>query len=398
MANKPVLDLKNVPQELKLIIELMKEGNEEYLKENSEVLTSGVNWNHFIDLVFHHRLHPLMNAKLKLLDKHNIPAAVFTSMNVAYKKNTFQMLHLSAEMQRVNQIFDDNQIRLLFLKGPVLAQELYGDISLRTSSDLDFLVPIEDLEASEALLSKLGYEKDDYIQTVLSDWRWRHHHVTYIHPVKGTKLEIHWRLHPGPGAEQTFDELWKRKIQSTPTAHPVYLLGKEDLFLFLTAHGARHGWSRLRWLIDIHQLVVQGLEWTKIHNLLKRYHIVQIGGQAIILSTELLNARVPKEVNKRFRTDRTKKLAQAAIYYLESMIHLHSEPLPEEVSEYHKRHLFSLMSFKQKALFILSFMYPYPEDAKTLPLPKSLHFLYFPLRPFLWAWRKLKRTRKHALP
>ena len=33
-------------------------------------------------------------------------------------------------------------------------------------------------------LLKLGYVKDDYIQTVLNDWKWRHHHVTYFHPEK----------------------------------------------------------------------------------------------------------------------------------------------------------------------------------------------------------------------
>ena len=38
--------------------------------------------------------------------------------------------------------------------------------------------------------------KDDYIQTVLNDWKWRHHHVTYFHPEKEIKLEIHWRLNP----------------------------------------------------------------------------------------------------------------------------------------------------------------------------------------------------------
>ena len=59
---------------------------------------------------------------------------------------------------------------------------------------------------------------------------------------------------------------------------------------------------------------------------------------------------------------------------------------------YHKRHLFSLMSNQQKFLFIMSFLYPYPEDAEILPLPKYLHFLYFPLRPFLWAWRKSKEA------
>jgi hypothetical protein len=53
------------------------------------------------------------------------------------------------------------------------------------------------------------------------------------------------------------------------------------------------------------------------------------------------------------------------------------------------------MSLQQKVLYIISTLHPYYTDVETLPLPKYLHFLYFPLRPFLCIWRK---TRKHALP
>ena len=59
------------------------------------------------------------------------------------------------------------------------------------------------------------------------------------------------------------------------------------------------------------------------------------------------------------------------------MINLHTEPVPEEVFIYHSRHLFSLMSNQQKILYIMSQLYPYPIDAKTLPLPKFLHFYIF---------------------
>ena len=76
------------------------------------------------------------------------------------------------------------------------------------------------------------------------------------------------------------------------------------------------------------------------------------------------------------------------------MVNLHTDPVPENVAMYHKRHLFSLMSKRQRFIFIMSFLYPYPEDAEVLPLPKNLQFLYFPLRPFLWAWRK---STKRAL-
>ena len=75
--------------------------------------------------------------------------------------------------------------------------------------------------------------KDEYIQTVLNDWKWRHHHITFFHPEKKIKLEIHWRLNPGPGKEMKFVELWRRKRKSTLVSNPVYVLGKEDLFIFL---------------------------------------------------------------------------------------------------------------------------------------------------------------------
>ncbi|MGN7229583.1 nucleotidyltransferase domain-containing protein [Priestia megaterium] len=386
-----MLNLDRIPKELKLILELLKEGNEQYLQKHSQVLCSDIDWNLFIKLTLHHRVYPLINFKIKMLDGEIVPTHVVQFLHQQYKRNTFQMLRLSAEMEQVSRLFSKQQIPTLFLKGPVLAQDLYGDISLRTSSDLDFLIPIQHLEKAEKLLLNLGYEKDDYIQTVLNDWQWRHHHVTYIHSNKEMKLEIHWRLHPGPGKEPSFDELWKRKTRSSITSYPVYLLGTEDLFQFLVSHGARHGWSRLRWLVDIQQIMKKKIDWARLYILFKAYHNPYVGGQAIILASHLLNMRVEEEMKPLIISRRPKELAQEAVFYLETMVNLHDDSVPEYVSRYHSRHLFSLMSAQQKFFFIISFLYPYPEDAETLPLPTKLHFLYFPLRPFLWAWRKSRK-------
>ncbi|MCR8924995.1 nucleotidyltransferase family protein [Priestia megaterium] len=389
-----ILNLDRMPKELKLILELMKEGNEQYLQKHSQVLCRDIDWNLFIKLTLHHRVYPSINFKIKMLDVDVVPTYVVQFLNQQYKRNTFQMLRLSAEMEKISLIFSKHQIQTLFLKGPVLAKCLYGDISLRTSSDLDFLIPIQDLAKAEDLLVSLGYEKDDYIHTVLNDWKWRHHHVTYIHPRTEIKLEIHWRLHPGPGKEPCFDELWKRKVESSITSYPVYLLGTEDLFQFLVSHGARHGWSRLRWLIDIQQILKKKIDWVQLYTLFTTYHNPYVGGQAVILASQLLNVRIEKEMEPLLISKRPKKLAQEAVFYLETMVNLHNDPVPEYISKYHSRHLFSLMSAQQKFFFTASLLHPYPEDAETLPLPEKLHFLYFPLRPVLWAWRK---TRKDEL-
>ncbi|MFC0269939.1 nucleotidyltransferase family protein [Metabacillus herbersteinensis] len=393
MSNLFNLNTANVPKELKLILELLKNSNHDHLRENRLELFSGIDWDLFIKQSMHHRLFPVLYSKLKKVDEHLIPTYVIQHLSQEYKRNTFKMLHLSAEMEKVSRIFTENTIRLLFLKGPVIAHDLYGDISLRTSSDLDFLIPIGELEKAESILVNLGYEKDDYIKTVLNDWTWRHHHTTYFHPQKRMKLEIHWRLNPGPGLEPSFNDLWKRKRKSKLTTYPVYLLGKEDLFLFLVSHGARHGWSRLRWLLDIHQMTEQDINWKKMNRLLKTFHFHNVGAQALVLTTELLSSKKVDAMKPLLENKRSCNLAQEAIFYLERMVNLHTDPVPEPVSRYHTRHLFSLMTARQKVLFVLSFLHPYPEDAETLPLPKQLHFLYFPLRPFIWAWGR--RGRRH---
>lgn len=379
------LNVEEIPKELCLIFDLLKEDD-----LNQESFTH-IDWNLLVDLAMHHRVYPVLYGKLKALPvATQIPAFVLEILSEQYRRNTFQMLHFSAEMEYVSQLFSQYQIPLLFLKGPTLGHDLYGDISLRTSGDLDVLVPMEQLTYTEGILRQAGYQKDDYIKSVLNDWKWRHHHVTYTHPDKRIKLEVHWRLNPGPAKEPTFHDLWKRKRKSNLTNSVIYTLGNEDLLLFLTTHGARHGWSRLRWLLDIHKLLNKELNWRIVHKQFKTYHVSHIGGQALILSAEIFGTKIPGELKSSFINRKSIHLAKQARFYFESMINLHTEPVPKNIARYHKRHLFSLMSLKQKLLFVMSILHPYPEDKETLPLPRQLHFLYFPLRPFLWAWRKTK--------
>ena len=382
------LMLKNVPKELRLIMNLLGSVNIKTDLCTQSVLFSDVDWDLFLQLTNHHRIYPLLYKRLKSLGSDSIPPFVIERLSRDYKKNTFQMLHLSGEMENLSHLFFNKNVRSLYLKGPVLAHDLYGDVSLRTSSDLDLLISISDLEIVDEMLIGEGYEKDEYIESILNDWKWRHHHFTYFHPLKRIKVEVHWRLNPGPSREPRFNDLWNRKRNSKLSGAPVYLLSKEDMFLFLASHGARHGWSRLRWLEDVKQLMESELDWEKVKELLNDFHFLNVGEQSMVLASNLLNAKVPEGFPK-FHSHSI-NLAQQAIFYFENMVNLHTEPVPEYVAKYHQRHLFSLMSFQQKIIFLISLLHPYPEDFETLPLPKHLHFLYYPLRPYLWGWRKLK--------
>lgn len=381
------LDVNSLPREVRLLLLLIQKGTEDTLLDN---IILDINWDLFLQMARHHRVYPVIYLKLKNNYQKMVPYNILEALRKDYYINTIRMLHLSREMEQICKTFSNNDLRLLVLKGPVLAADLYGQISCRTSVDLDILLPINGLDKANELLTEMGYVKEEFFSTTLDDWKWRHHHLDYFHPQKSVKLEVHWRLNPGPGREPSFNELWEKKRKSTLTNFPVYHLGLEDLFLFLVSHGARHGWSRLQWLADIDRLVNQEFDFSKLYRLLKKYHSLHLGGQALVLTSELLNTSIPEFMSSKMTEKRARQLAQEALFYIRQMVNLHSKPLPEEVAEYHKRHLFALMSRQQKILFIMSFFYPYPMDVEALPLPKYLHFLYLPLRPVIWAWRKTR--------
>ncbi|MCP1092522.1 nucleotidyltransferase family protein [Bacillaceae bacterium OS4b] len=383
------LDLSKISKELMLLLEIVKIEQDDNIEVSlKKELYTDFDWDFFLQLAIHHRVYPLIYSKIKRLEEKLIPSYVFQTLNKEYKQNTFQMLHLSGEMELVSKLFNENQVNLLFLKGPVIAAELFGDISLRTSKDLDMLIPITSLEKAEILLLSIGYVKE-VVPNLLNEWKWRNHHVVFFHPQKKIQLEIHWRLQPRPLKEPKFNELWERKRISNITSYPVYFLGKEDLFLYLVSHGARHGWFRLRWLLDIDQVLRKGLNIKKSNKLLNTYQSNHIVGQALILTSNLLKTPIESNLNKLIEKRNSKKLAQDALDFIKA-----TESLANIMStKNYKRYLFSLNSKIEKFFYILILFYPSYSDAKTLKLPKSLHFSYFPLRPFLWAWRKTRKLK-----
>lgn len=376
MDNNFNLNTQNTPKELTLLLEILK--IRDYESTSFKKFCLDINWENFLHLARYHRVYSLIYINLKKINDLSIPPYVFQILEQEYKKNTFNMLKLCGEMEQLSKLFTENHIRLLFLKGPVIAADIYGDISLRTSKDLDILISKTDLRKADELLLNFGYIKLTE-PTLLNEWKWKDHHFLYFHPKKKIQIEIHWRLHPPPKSEPSFNEVWKRKRKSTLTNYPVYFFGKEDLFLYLIAHGARHGWFRLRWLMDIEKIVLKGLDIKQINVHSDKYKICDILGQAFILISELLDTPINYEMQKLMESNKSRRLAQKAISFIK---------LGE--FNYPKDYLTELKSNKEKILLIIMLIIPRSVDSQTLPLPKSLRFLYFPLRPFLIIWRKIR--------
>lgn len=385
------MDTSSFPKEMNFILWLLQEDeNTELDHILIETMCREIDWdwNRFLFLAKHHRVFPTIYSKWSKLDRKHIPDEIFSLLQHEYRENTFSMLHLYGEMEQVCQSFNKQGVRSLMLKGPLLAEVLYGDISRRTSKDLDILIAYYDLHKVEQILIALGYEPDD--THILNSRKRKSHHISYTHVESNVQIEVHWQLNTYSVNEPTFEELWERRRTSMRLNFPIYFLSQEDLFFHLVTHGARHGWFRVRWLVDIDRMVRQGLDWNRLLPFMNKHKAHYLCGQTLILISELLKTPISNEMKLIMNTTQSRKLAHSALRIINDIVYLNNEPSSGDVDTHFRGYMMSIKSFREKKNYIVSLMYPSTLDATMLPLPKLLHFLYFPLRPILWVLRQRK--------
>ncbi|CAM3554506.1 nucleotidyltransferase family protein [Marinicrinis lubricantis] len=383
MAMRDEARIDGFSKELKMLLILLETRPEAQTRERMEQWRDQIDWDEWLQLVWYHRVYPLVYKRLRELNIEWVPEEVMKQLYMKYSQNTFQMLRLTREMEKLCLALREQNIPSLMLKGPVLAHLLYGDVSLRTSKDMDILVPIEDVEKAEKVLVELGYILTEDVKRILKDWKWRSHHLLYVHPQTKVQIELHWRLNPDTLKEPLFSELWERRQSSLLTSSKVYCLGRDDLFLYLMSHGARHGWFRIRWLVDMDRFLRIDHDRGYLIEMIKEYQYAQIAGQMLNLTSLLLGTLVPRDMRCWREGRYVQKLTQKSLQYIQHQL------MPKRDLK-SRLYLFSLLSTKQKWIYLFSRLMPNSYDAEVLPLPKSLHFLYFPLRPFLWFWRRMK--------
>lgn len=165
---------------------------------------------------------------------------------------------LSTELEVLLQSLADRGIEVLPLKGPALALALYGDEALRQSNDIDLLVRRDDFPRAEALLLHQGFSALGAASE---------HDRRFL---RGDLLvELHFELISMQFFPLDADGVWGRSQRTDFRGKPARSMFKNDLVLFLCAHGLKHGFSRLIWILDLSH-ALQGWEYRDYQDLLRQ--------------------------------------------------------------------------------------------------------------------------------
>ena len=132
-------------------------------------------------------------------------------------------------------------------KGLLTARDIYGDIGLRSFSDLDLLVKKNQALKASNLLKNQGFfpeialdqrQAEKYIQVEDNmSFRFKENSLT---------VELHWEMSGYYLSKPLFFEDLEARAGNIEIHNQHFLnLSSEDLLLYLCVHGAKHGWKYL---------------------------------------------------------------------------------------------------------------------------------------------------------
>lgn len=234
----------------------------------SHLLQKPLDWDYLIKQSYRHRLLPLVTFQLNAIAPESVPAASMQAMREYQQGITGENLSLAGELIKLLRLFEQSELPVIPLKGPVLAQLVYKGLALREYFDLDVLVRPADLERVKALLIDNGY----YRRRAQTDEERAHlqpncYNLSYRTPDGKADLEIHWAL-----ADDYFtgisdsERFWCCAHSVSFMQQSVLVPSNEDLLLYLCGHGYRHRWTQLSWVGDVAEVIgaAPNLDWDSV--------------------------------------------------------------------------------------------------------------------------------------
>ncbi|WP_281886269.1 nucleotidyltransferase family protein [Paenibacillus sp. YYML68] len=135
-----------------LLLQFAREMAENSSNVKNEV-TQEINWEYMIELARQKRVYPMFYHYIK----ENIPIEYRELYDKTYQDHVEKVKFLIQEMKELTQQTSNDKIIMIFLKGIVLSNILYGDSFTRHVGDVDTLINQSDIEYIDHMLRSNGY-------------------------------------------------------------------------------------------------------------------------------------------------------------------------------------------------------------------------------------------------
>jgi hypothetical protein len=338
------------------------------------ILGREIGWSRILRQATANDLVPLVTRNLRQLGFPGVPTPVRAELETSYRRNAIRNVLMRGELIRVLKALGQVGVRAVPLKGLALAESLYGDMSLRTCSDLDVLVPRRAVGQVFEMLRAEGYDQADRCRIDPSDVEFllrssMEYAFTPRPPAFRSILEIHWDIAwRWRGDAAMLDDLWAEARPQVFWGVEAWTLSPEWELLYLAVHAARHHWQGLKWLVDIHEVCTRAkFDWDTVTDKAHRFGLERALGLSLSAAQALFGTALPPAYSER---------------PLPSWLPLFPTSLPQ-MGEWRQALLVRRMFRRpQDRLCYLAriALRPTLGDLEFVRLPLGLRMLYYPLR------------------
>jgi hypothetical protein len=341
-------------------------------------------WSSLLEISYMHGILPLV---YKTLKQHpSFPSAAQQIFKIHNLQIAQLNMKMTTELTRVVRLLDENGIKYIALKGPVLSQLIHDDTIQRQYSDLDILVKKEDIYKTGQLLYDNGYTSEYELKFLKNKTlAYVGKDFTFQHKESNILIEMHWKLFLSKHIIDLDKNLFTTPLLPVNINHySVLTLSYEYLLVYLCLHGSKHYWERIEWIVDIDRLIRSNtsINWDEIQILCQTMRIEAMVYLGFAVSSKLLNTPIPDQINdaiKKFKNVYTAQNDVISLIYAHDIANDNHSHTQENLLKEAPLKDTAFISFKH---YFLTYFQINQVDVFTINLPAYLSFLYYPIKFF----------------
>ena len=277
-------------------------------------LAAVADWGEFLATCRRHRIQGLASHALATIGVA-MPAPVRIALAGDARAIADQGLRSAHELARLAEAFRAANLPLLFLKGLTVGKLAYGNPFVKMGWDIDLLVLPQDLAAAAGVLGGLGYKPSIPSNAgQLARWHESWKESVWKRP-DGIVVELHTRVADQPELLPEISVASPSQMVRIAPGIDLPTLADEELFAYLSVHGASSAWFRLKWITDLAG-VLHRSGANAVDRLYQRSQELVAGraaAQALLLAATLYGTPLPPALAARLDTRTNRWLARTAL-------------------------------------------------------------------------------------